>query len=113
MSESLRKRSFESLSREEVQALVMQLEKMEAQIHALSKRTMALERRQKTFTMFFRFLLELYDRNAARLHLLDGRSGKEPVEEVLRSKPARTLRHKQQRRHAHPLPMDLETADER
>lgn len=98
MSESPGSRGAESLRREDVQALILQMEKMEVQIQALARRVAAAERRQNTFTTFVRFVLELYDRCNARLHLIDGRSGKESVEEILRSKPARSLQHTQQRR---------------
>jgi len=114
MSDSPR-RSAESLSREDVQALILQMEKMEVQIQALARRVAAAERRQGRFTTFVRFMLELYDRNSARLHLLDGRSGKESVDEILRSKPARSLQHTQQRRRgaAPPAGIEIETVEAR
>jgi hypothetical protein len=110
MSESPKTRASAMLSQEDVQALIMQLEKMDVQINALAKRLVAVERRQETFQMFFRQMLELYDRNAARLHLLDGRSGKETVDEILKAKPARTMRHKQQQRRQKPKQASMETA---
>jgi hypothetical protein len=113
MSESPKTRVSAMLSHEDVQALVLQLEKMDVQINALAKRLVAVERRQETFAMFFRQMLELYDRNAARLHLLDGRSGKESVDEILKAKPTRTLRHKQQQRRPKPKTAPAETAGQR
>jgi hypothetical protein len=115
MNESPRSRSAESLSREDVQALILQMEKMEVQIQALARRVVAAERRQGRFTTFVRFMLELYDRNTARLHLLDGRSGKETVDEILRVKPARSLQHTQQRRRgpAPPAGIELESVEAR
>src|SRR5687767_10579585 len=108
MNESPRSRTAETLSREDVQAMILQMEKMEVQIQALARRVAAAERRQGRFTTFVRFMLELYDRSSARLHLLDGRSGKESVEEILRGKPARTLQHAQQRRRAPSPPVGIE-----
>jgi hypothetical protein len=113
MSESPKNRVSAMLSHEDLQALVLQLEKMDVQINALAKRLVAVERRQETFAMFFRQMLELYDRNAARLHLLDGRSGKESVDEILKAKPARTMRHKQQQRRQKPKTAPVETAGQR
>jgi hypothetical protein len=115
MSDSPRSRGVESLSREDIQALILQMEKMEVQIQALGRRVAAAEKRQSTFTTFIRFMLELYDRNSARLHLLDGRSGKESVEEILRGKPGRALQHTQQRRRAPSpvVPPELEILEAR
>jgi hypothetical protein len=113
MSESPKSRVSAILSYEDVQALVLQLEKMDVQINSLAKRLVAVERRQETFAMFFRQMLELYDRNSARLHLLDGRSGKESVDEILKAKPARNLRHKQQQRRPKPKPTPMETIGQR
>jgi hypothetical protein len=101
MSESRKMYFPESPTAEELEALILHLEKVEGQLEAMSRRLGSMERRQERFAQFVRYMLELYDRNAARLHLLDGRDGKESVEEILASKPLRRLHDKQRRRSTH------------
>jgi hypothetical protein len=98
MSDSRKPYIQENPTAEELEALILHLEKVEGQLETMNRRLGAMERRQERFAQFVRYMLDLYDRNAARLHLLDGRDGKESVEEILASKPARRLREKQRRR---------------
>ena len=71
---------------EDLRDLILHIEHLEEKVQTLTRRLTAMEGRSNNFADFFRYILLLYDRVNARLHLLDGLSGKEEVEEILQSK---------------------------
>jgi hypothetical protein len=79
---------------DDVRCLVLHIEHLEEKVQTLTRRLAAVESRQNNFADFFRYMLLLYDRVNARLHLLDGLSGKEEVEEILNAKSERKPRLK-------------------
>jgi hypothetical protein len=58
------------------------VERLEAQVEALTRKVGRLERRQQRFTDMVRLLLELHDRMAIRLKALDGHETNESIEEL-------------------------------
>ena len=70
------------------------IEVLEEKVQTLTRRLAAMESRQNRFADFIRYMLLLYDRANARLHLLDGLTGKEEVEEILAPKQERKSRLK-------------------
>jgi hypothetical protein len=79
---------------EDLRGLLLHMEHLEEKVQTLTRRLAAVESRQNRFADFYRYMLLLYDRVNARLHLLDGLSGKEEVEEILKSKTERKPRLK-------------------
>jgi hypothetical protein len=79
---------------EDVDRLLVHIEVLEEKVQTLTRRLAAVESRQNRFTDFIRYILLLYDRANARLHLLDGLTGKEEVEEILAPKQERKSRLK-------------------
>jgi hypothetical protein len=80
---------------EDLRDLILHMEHLEEKVQTLTRRLAAVEGRASRFTDFFRYMLLLYDRVNARLHLLDGLTGKEEVEEILKSKTDRKPRAKE------------------
>jgi hypothetical protein len=58
------------------------VERLEAQVEALTSKVARLERRQHRFADMIRLQLELHDRLAARLKALDGRDTCESLDEL-------------------------------
>jgi hypothetical protein len=79
---------------EDMRCLLLHMEHLEEKVQTLTRRLAAVESRQNRFADFYRYMLLLYDRVNARLHLLDGLTGKEEVEEILKSKTERKPRLK-------------------
>jgi hypothetical protein len=94
MSEQQRPTVGAELTPNEVRRLVLHVEHLQEKVQTLTRRLAAVESRQSNFSDFFRYILLLYDRVNARLHLLDGLTGKEEVEEILNSKSERKSRLK-------------------
>jgi hypothetical protein len=94
MSENLQRAVVATIKPEDVDRLLVHIEHLEEKVQSLTRRLAAVESRQNRFADFFRYLLMLYDRVNARLHLLDGLTGKEEVEEILGSNPERKSRLK-------------------
>src|SRR2546426_5818619 len=83
-----------TVTAEDLRGLILHVDHLEEKVQTLTRRLAAVESRAQRFADFFRYLLLLYDRVNARLHLLDGLTGKEEVEEVLKSRTDRKPRLK-------------------
>jgi hypothetical protein len=112
MSERPGRTVGEILTPEDVRALLLHIEHLEEKVQTLMRRLAALESRTGRFSDFFRYILLLYDRVNARLHLLDGLSGKEEVEEILQSKQERRPRLKAGLRKARKVAEESDADDE-
>jgi hypothetical protein len=76
------------------------VDRLEAQVEALTQKVGRLERRQQRFSDMVRLLLALHDQTAARLTTLDGGSpALEDLDEVTRESPT-TPRPRRSRRTA-------------
>ena len=76
------------------------VERLEAQVGALTRKVARLERRQQRFTDMIRLLLALHDQTVARLTLLDGGVTPESLElmdEVSRGAPPLARRARSRR----------------
>jgi hypothetical protein len=94
MSENSQRSVVATIKPEDVDRLLVHIEHLEEKVQTLTRRLASVESRQNRFADFFRYLLVLYDRVNARLHLLDGLTGKEEVEEILASTQERKSRLK-------------------
>jgi hypothetical protein len=112
MSENSHRSVITTIKPEDVDRLLVHIEVLEEKVQTLTRRLAAVESRQNRFADFIRYMLLLYDRANARLHLLDGLTGKEEVDEILSSKQERKPRLKGSLRKPRKALVDEGDADE-